>query len=323
MIITRTPLRISLVGGGTDMPAFYKRGFGAVVSFAINKYVYVTLNEKFDGQIRASYSRTENVRHVLELRHDIIRESLLSMDVNGVEVNTIADIPGQGTGLGSSSALSVGLVKALYKYSNGRGLVNPRGFADYAYHIERNLCVRSVGKQDHYASAYGNLHYFQFEPDEAVIAEMINLSEQERRELESRFVLLWTGRVRNNGDILKAQESNLHGERWDLARSMRDMAVSLRDDLRHKDFSKIGEYLDANWKIKRQLAQGISNTWIDDKYESAMNVGAEGGKLCGAGGGGFFLFYGKVGLAPDLEQATGLKHIPFEIDVEGSQVIYE
>lgn len=322
MIITRTPLRISLVGGGTDMPAFYKRSFGAVVSFAIDKYVYVALNEKFDGKTRVSYSRTENVQHPMELKHDIVRESLMSFDVKGVEVVSVADIPGNGTGLGSSSSLAVGLVKALYKYTDGKGLVNPRGFADYAYHVERNLCVYSVGKQDHYAAAYGGLHYYQFESDDSVLAELINLDENELLELENRFVLLWTGRSRSAGEILKRQEANMGTERARLAVGMRDLAIQMRDDLRKKEYTNIGAYMNANWKIKRQMAQGITNEWIEEKYRLAMDAGAEGGKLCGAGGGGFLLFYGPLGIGPDLEKATGLKHIPFKIDTEGSKVVY-
>jgi D-glycero-alpha-D-manno-heptose-7-phosphate kinase len=323
MIFTRTPLRISLVGGGTDLPAFYNRSFGAVVSMAINQYVYVAVNPKFDHQTRVSYSKTENVHHPLELKHDIIRESLLTFNVSGVEVATVADIPGTGTGLGSSSALAVGLSKALYKYSNGSGLVNPRGFADHAYFVEREQCLHPVGRQDHYASAFGNLHYFQFEPDDVVIAELLNLDDNQRLELENRLVLLWTGRSRNASDILMAQEENMNTERRKLAEGMRDLAVQLRDDLRTGNFANIGAFLHANWTIKRQLAANISNEWIDHIYELAMAAGAEGGKICGAGGGGFFLFYGKFGLAPILEKATGLKHIPFKIDTEGCQVIYE
>lgn len=322
MLITRTPLRISLVGGGTDLPAFYKRNFGSVVSFGIDQYVYVALNRKFDGRVRASYSFTENVAYPMELKHDIIRESLLSFDVKGVEVVTIADIPGNGTGLGSSSSLAVGLTKALYQYTNGKGLVHPRGIADYAYHIERNLCGKTVGKQDHYAAAYGNLHYYQFEADDSVIAELINLDANELLELENHFVLLWTGRSRMAEGLLKKQEANMGTERVRLAEGMRDLAIQMRDDLRRKDFSRLGDYLHANWEIKRQLAHGITNEWVDQKYRQAIEAGAEGGKLCGAGGAGFFLFYGPLGLAPKLEKATGLKRIPFKIDTEGCKVVY-
>lgn len=321
MIITRTPLRISLVGGGTDSPAFYRHAFGAVVSMAIDKYVYVSVNPKFGGGIRVSYSTTENVKSPLELKHDIIREELLNFNVSGVEVVTVADIPGTGTGLGSSSSLAVGLSNALYRYTNGHGLANPRGIADHAYFIEREQCLHSVGKQDHYAAAYGGLYYFQFEPDDAVLAEPLLLDK--RAELESRLVLLWTGRNRKAQDILAAQEANMNTDRYRLVLGMRDLAVQLRDDFRRGDLSNIGAYLHTNWMMKRQLAYGITNEWINMTYDRAIAAGAEGGKICGAGGGGFFVFWGPEGVAPALEKATGLKRVPFKIDTLGSQVIYE
>jgi len=321
MILTRTPLRISLVGGGTDLPGFYKRSFGAVISFAINKYVYVGVNKKFDDKVRVSYSRTENEKHAMDLRHDIIREALLSYGTNGIEVVTVADIPGSGTGLGSSSSLAVGLSKALHKYTNGQANRHPSVYAEHGYHIEREMCLHHVGKQDHYAAAYGGWHYFQFNADDTVSAEPIELNEDEKHELENRFVLLWTGRARNAKDILKEQEAGIETFSPTYHR-MRELAIEMRNELRAKDFSNIGAYMRDNWKLKKLLSSGISNPWIDEIYGKAIEAGAQGGKLCGAGGGGFFLFYGKLGLAQRLEKATGLKHIPFQIDTEGCRVLY-
>ncbi len=322
MILTRTPLRISLVGGGTDIPSFYKRGFGAVVSFAINKYIYVGVNKKFDGRTRVSYSKLEDVERVFDIQHDLIRESLLQFGVNqGVEISTVADIPGNGTGLGSSSALAVGLARALKKYTHGDQFKNPHELAKWAYEIERELCEQSVGKQDHFASAYGGIHYFQFE-EKRVIAELLSLGAGKKHELENHFTLLWTGKHRSANEILKEQEENMKKGRWQLASGMRDIAVMMRDDLRKNDFSNIGAYLDANWQIKRRMAKGISSEWIDSIYDKAMEAGAEGGKILGAGGGGFFLFYGKFGIGDDLEKATGLRKIDFKIEPEGSKVIY-
>lgn len=323
MILTRTPLRISLVGGGTDMPAFYKKGFGAVVSMAIDKYIYVGINSKFDHKTRISYSKTETVYHPMELKHDIFRESLLAYNASGIEAVSVADIPGTGTGLGSSSSLAVGLVRGLQKYNGESTSEHPHSYAERAYDIERNQCLHHVGKQDHYIAAYGNLHYFQFNPDGGVVAELLDLTDNERLELENRLVLLWSGRSRSATDILKAQEANMETERRNLAEGLRDMAVNLRDELRRKDFSNIGSYMDAGWKIKRQMAGGVTNEWIDAVYEKAVAAGAEGGKICGAGGGGFFVFYGKLGLAPALEKSTGLKHVPFKIDTKGCEVVYE
>ena len=322
MIITRTPLRISLVGGGTDLPSFYKKSFGAVVSFAIDKYIFIGLNKKFDGNTRVSYSKTELVDDPNDLEHEIIRESLMDFGLKGVEIVSVADIPGSGTGLGSSSSLTVGLLRALQKYTGKKKFSNPHELANYAYIIERLLCSKSVGRQDHLAAAYGNIHYFQFERNK-VTAELLLLNDGEKHELEDRLTLLWTGKSHNADVILKAQEENMKFGRWMAASRMRDIAVMMRDKLRNKDFSNIGTYMDMNWQIKRRLADGISNEWIDGIYEKAMNAGAEGGKILGAGGGGFFLFFGKVNLSSILEEATGLRHIPFKIDTEGSKVIYE
>ena len=321
MILTRTPLRISLVGGGTDLPSFYKRSFGAVVSFAIDKYIYVVLNNKFDGKTRVSYSKTENVTHPSVLKHDIVRESLLDFDVHSIEVVTIADIPGNGTGLGSSSSLTVGLLRALQKYTGEKRFANPHELANYAYDVERELCGKFCGRQDHFPAAYGNLHYFQFEQNR-VTAELLTLNDTERHELENRFTLLWTGRSRRGDNILKVQEENIKMGRWQLASGMRDIAVMMKDDLRKKDLYNIGAYMDANWQLKRRMADGIADEWIDDIYDKAIKAGAEGGKILGAGGGGFFLFFGRVNLGSELEKATGLKRIPFKIDTEGSKVIY-
>jgi D-glycero-alpha-D-manno-heptose-7-phosphate kinase len=321
MILTRTPLRISLVGGGTDMEPFYRRSDGAVVSFAINKYIYVGINKKFDDLIRLSYSETEISDATYNLRHDIVREALKFFEVyKGVEVVTVADIPGSGTGLGSSSTLTVGLIRALQKYTGNKVVIHPHELAELAYHIEEYLCDKSVGKQDHFAAAYGGLHYYQFEKKK-VVAELLNLNENELRELQNRFTLLWTGRTRSAKKILRHQERNLDRGRYQLATGMRDLAVMLRDDLRKHDISNIGAYMDANWQIKRRMANGITDEWIDKVYDRAMEAGAEGGKICGAGGGGFFLFYGKHGIGPDLEEATGLRRIDFEIEREGSKVI--
>ncbi|MBW1672999.1 MAG: kinase [Deltaproteobacteria bacterium] len=305
------------------MEPFFRRADGAVVSFAINKYIYVGVNKKFDDLIRLSYSETEISDGIWNLKHDIVRESLKYFEVfNGIEVVTMADIPGSGTGLGSSSTLTVGLIRALQKYTGKKRFFNPHELAEMAYKIEEYLCKKAVGKQDHFAAAYGGLHYYQFEKDK-VIAELLDLNSKELKELQSRFTLLWTGRTRSATKILQRQERNLDKGRFQLASGMRDIAVMMRDDLRKKDISNIGAYMDANWQIKRRMANGISNDWIDDIYDRAIEAGAEGGKICGAGGGGFFLFYGKLGIGPDLEKATGLKQIDFKIEKEGSKVIYE
>lgn len=323
MILVRTPLRISLVGGGTDLPAFYQRaGYGAVVSFAINQYVYVAINPKFDGTVRVSYSETENVATPYDLKHDIIREALLVYGIDGVEVVTIADIPGKGTGLGSSSSLAVGLANGLGKYK-GHAL-GPYYSANRGYLIESDLCKHPVGKQDHFAAAYGDLHYFQFKGKGDVEAKLLLLTDNERKEFSRRFILLWTGKTRSANDILAKQAENFGDtEHMRAGMNMRDTADALRDDLVNHNFGRIGDYLNFGWKMKKTLARGITDSWLDAIYEAGMGAGALGGKLCGAGGGGFFLFYAEPDKADAIVEATGLKRIPFEIDTNGSEVVYE
>ena len=323
MIIVRTPLRISLVGGGTDMPAFYQRaGFGAVVSFAINKYVYVTINPHFGGGVRVSYSETENVARPEDLKHDLIREALLMYGVDDVEVVTVADIPGNGTGLGSSSSLSVGLMTGLRRYTGEKDY--PGVDARQAYLLESDFCKHPVGKQDHWAAAYGGLHYWQFNTDGEVNNRLLVLTANERLEIERRFILLWTGKTRSANDILTAQSEGFSDiDHMRAGMNMRDTAVALRDDLINHNFGRIGDYLNFGWKMKKTLARGISDSSLDAIYDAGMDAGALGGKLCGAGGGGFFLFYAPPERADAIVEATGLKRMLFGIDTKGSEVVYE
>lgn len=325
MIITRTPLRVSLAGGGTDMPGFFTRQYGAVVSFAINKYVYVSVNPKFDGRVRVSYSKTEDVVHRSELKHDIAREMLTYFDENGLEITSVSDIPGSGTGLGSSSAFAVGLGMALRAQKGWALNQHPSVYAQLAYEIERDWCKHPVGKQDHYASAYGNLHYYKFVEDDTVTAELLRLDENKIHWLEETLMLFYTGRSRSADMILKDQEENLaKGEgAWIAGVGLRDMADRLRAELRQGIIENIGEYLNDAWRLKKRLSGGISMSYIDAIYEKAVAAGAIGGKICGAGGGGFMLFAVPQGRQLDVEKAlTGLTRMPFKIEREGSCVVY-
>lgn len=288
MIITRTPMRISLVGGGTDIPEFYKREFGAVVSFAIDKYIYVAVNRKFDGRTRVSYSQTENVDDPAELRHELVRETLAHFDLKGLEITSVSDIPGEGSGLGSSSAFTVGLCKALVKYMDGRINVHPSMFADVAYGIERSRCGKFVGKQDHYAAAYGGVHYFQFNPDESVHAELLPLKSDKKFFLERDLMLFWTGQTRSAAPILEDQSARMeHTEGVFMAANfLRDLALRMLDDFRVGDISHVGRMLHEGWKLKQAFAKDVTDTVMGMIYARAMEAGAIGGKLCGAGGGG-------------------------------------
>lgn len=316
MIITRTPLRISLAGGGSDMPEFYKDHIGTVVSFAINKYVYVSVNKKFDGRVRVSYSKTEDALYAADLDHDLARETLKAFNIkNGYEITSVSDIPGQGSGLGSSSSFTVGLIKAL-----SAEILSPSALAERAFYVERNMCGHPVGKQDQYAAAFGGFHYFRFSGKE-VFASRISKT-WNPLSIEENLLLLWTGKTRSANEILKNQSVKTL-ENPGLARSMADLAERLHLSTA-LPFSPgyIGEILNHAWQIKRKMAVGVTTFEVDDLYKKAMKAGAYGGKLCGAGGGGFMLFVAPPHLHERISRATGLHPVPFKISQTGSEVIY-
>jgi len=324
MIITRTPLRISLCGGGTDLPEFYLRHGGAVVSFAIDKFIYVMVNKKFDGGIRVSYSITENVDEPDQLKHDIVRNALKEFEATGIEVVSVADIPGGGSGLGSSSSFAVGLTLALTRYNELSTNRHPSTFAETAYHIERELCGHPVGKQDHYAAAYGGLRFIEFNQDDTVSVQPIRMKEVVRNVMESKMLLFWLGKTRHADGILKKQANALDNGSTDYyAQKIKAGAIYLFADLDRNCIDRIGYNLDHNWQLKKELANGITNKVIDKHYSKAIEAGAIGGKLCGAGGSGFLLFYAEHKYHLDIEKALGLRRVPFQICDEGSQVIYE
>lgn len=319
MLTTRTPLRISLVGGGTDMPSFYKKHTGAVISFTINKYVYVSINKKFDGKLRVSYSKTENVDSVDDLQHELVRESLKLFNIkSGLEITSISDIPGSGTGLGSSSAFTVGLLKAL---GTTNGTVT---LAERAFTVEADKCSHPVGKQDHYSAAFGGLNYFVFGKNK-VEHNPIMPSIKMVQELQSHSLLLWTGITRDANEILKNQNKTfLDGGNIEIGKQLSrladDLYVEMSDGI---EMERIGEYLQKAWQLKKFLAQSITNSKVDAWYEKAIWKGAYGGKLLGAGGGGFMYFLAHPKLHDSIVEETGLRKVEFKLDYEGSQVIYE
>ncbi len=323
VIITRTPLRISLAGGGSDFPAFSRREAGAVVSTAINKYIYVTVNKKFDSKIRASYSITEIVDRVEDLRHELIREALLLTGIaGGIEITSISDIPSEGTGLGSSSAYTVGVLHALHAFA-GR-YVGAKRLAEEACLIELDRLRRPIGKQDQYIAAYGGFQFIRFEED-AVSVEPILSGGEFREALQAHLLLLYTGLTRDAAAILTEQKRNLEGGAGTLddAVRLRDLALDLQTALLRRRLAEVGEILDAGWTIKRRLASGVSTPAIDEWYERARAAGAIGGKLLGAGGGGFLLLF-----APPRDHATvlaklpDLRPVPFQFEPYGSRIIY-
>jgi D-glycero-alpha-D-manno-heptose-7-phosphate kinase len=323
VIITRTPLRISFAGGGSDFPAVYRRDFGAVVATAINKYMYITVNPKFDKKIRASYSITEMVDRVDDLKHDLIREALRMTGITGgIEITSISDIPSRGTGLGSSSTYTVGLLHALHAYV-GRH-VGAKRLAEEACEIELERLGRPIGRQDQYIAAYGGLQFMRFEPD-GVLVEPLLPGGDFRRDLEAHLLLLYTGMTRRAESILAEQARNLeNGETaLDGALRLRDLALDLRAAILDRRLEAVGEILDAGWQIKRGLASGISNPQIDEWYGRARSAGAIGGKLVGAGGGGFLLVFAPPRAhAGIVECLPELRPVPIHLEPFGSRIIY-
>ena len=324
MIITRTPLRISFAGGGSDLPAFYENEPGAVVSTAIDKYIYITVNPKFDHKIRASYSVTEIVDSADYLKHELIREALHMLQIKqGIEITSISDIPSDGTGLGSSSSYTVGLLNALYAY---RGhMAGAERLGREACHIELDRCGKPIGKQDQYIAAYGGLQYIRFNPDGTVFTDPIICEPKARQRLQDSMLLLYTGMTRKANDILAEQSHNTRteGDKRVLLRRMVQLAADLHEALSRGEVDCMGEILHAGWLEKRKLASGISNAQIDTWYERARAAGAIGGKILGAGGGGFLLCYAVPERHADIcHVLPELRPIPFHFCPQGSRVIF-
>jgi D-glycero-alpha-D-manno-heptose-7-phosphate kinase len=322
MIITQTPLRVSFAGGGTDLPSFYRRFGGAVVSTAIDKFVYINVNQKFDERIRVSYSKTEEVDSVEQINHKIVRAALTSMSLRGgLEITSIADVPSSGTGLGSSSSFTVGLLLALNAFVSR--YVSPGELAAEACRVELDLCGEKIGKQDQYAAAYGGLNFIRFEPDETVIVEPILCSGEDLERLESHLVTFYTGKTRPASSILVEQSdrSESHAGTQNLLRRMTELAYLLRQELSSGNIDALGPILDEGWDLKREMHQNISDSGIDDWYRAARAAGASGGKLMGAGGGGFLMFFAPPQRHDAIERALGLRRFEIGLERGGSRVL--
>lgn len=321
MIISRTPLRVSFAGGGSDLSAYYRHKSGAVTSTAINKYVYITVNKRFDDEIRVGYSRTEIVDSVDEIQHDIVREAMKLAGIeNGIEITSIADIPSKGTGLGSSSSFTVGLLNALYAF---RGeLKSAEALARQACLIEIDKIGEPIGKQDQYIAAFGGLKHIRFNPDETVFVDPIICREGVKEKLQESLMLFYTGLTRKANTILEEQKSNTK-ERLHVLDEMVGLAEGLRESLSAGDITGFGELLHRGWVLKKQLASNISNKEIDGMYERARKAGAVGGKILGAGAGGFLLLYCEGKKQAKVKAAlSGLKYTPFSFEPQGSKIIY-
>lgn len=322
MIITRTPLRISFTGGGSDLPAFFQEEPGCVVSTTIDKYVYLSVNPKYDGDVRVSYGHTtEYVARARDVQHPLVREALRCLDIQkGIEIVSVADIPA-GTGLGSSSSFTVGLLAALAAYQQTFRTAD--SLARGAYQIERVHCRQAIGKQDQYAAAFGGLCCYTFHADERVDVEALALPTECRAALASHLLLLDTGLRHEASAILAEQDTVMRDSRKRAdVRALANLARVFRDALLMGDLLECGRILDAAWRLKRNVARGITSVAIDDWYTQALRAGAWGGKLCGAGGGGFLLLIAPPERHKAIRQAAGLRQVPIRLVDHGVQVIY-
>ncbi|MHB8972904.1 MAG: GHMP family kinase ATP-binding protein [Pirellulaceae bacterium] len=323
MIISRTPMRASLVGGGSDLAVYYSRGCGAVISTAIDKYIYITVNKKFDDLLRISYSETEMVATVDEVKHNIIREALKLVGIErGVEVVYMGDIPlgSAGIGLGSSSSLAVGVLNALYAYVGSH--VSAERLAREACHIEIDILGQPIGKQDQYAAAYGGFNYIRFNADESVFIDPIICHRKTKNTLNSKLMLFYTGVTRQSSSVLLEQKESIDANCAYLDELV-ELTETTRECILNNDLRCVGEVLHQGWEKKKKLATKISNTAIDHFYARARQAGAIGGKLLGAGGGGFLLLYCDEENQPAVRHAlTELKETPFHLEPQGSKIIY-
>jgi D-glycero-alpha-D-manno-heptose-7-phosphate kinase len=321
MIISQTPLRIGLLGGGTDLPAYYREHGGRVLNCALDKYVYVIVKQRFDDDIYVNYSKKEIVSRVDELEHELVREAMhMAGVVSGVEITTLADIPsGGGSGLGSSSAVTVGLLQALFAYQGRQ--VSAEELAERACTIEIERCRKPIGKQDQYIAAFGGIRDIRFGPGDEVVAQELGISAAERRALQQQIMLFYTGVTRSADSILTEQRANIESTRPQLD-LLRDLAGLAADRLRSGDVDAIGPAMRESWEAKRKLASGVSNDQIDVAVMRALDAGATGAKLTGAGGGGFLLV-----ICPSehqravRESLSGMRELPVSLDRFGSRIV--
>jgi len=309
------------VGGGTDLKSFYHQEDGMVLSTAIDKYVYVIVKERFDDKIYINYSVKEIVDDVSQIKHQLVREAMKKVGVEkGVEITTLADIPSEGSGLGSSSTVTVGLLNALYNYAGKQ--VTLEQIAREACEIEIDICGKPIGKQDQYAAAYGGLNTIKFHSDESVSVDKVNLLNKDLILLGSRLLLFFTNKTRKADAILKKQKEKT-GDNRAVLRKMKNFVPKLESALGRSKFPMLGKLLHENWLLKKSLVGSISNPEIDEMYNKAMDVGALGGKICGAGGGGFLLMYVPKAKQDKVREALNdYRDLHFMLDSFGSRIIF-
>lgn len=321
VIITQTPYRVSFAGGGTDLPAYYEHDFGAVLSVTVNHHMYVTVSPRFEVSTRVAYTKVDVAHNIDDIDHTIAREALRMTELGKhIEITTVGDVPA-GTGMGSSSSLAVGLLNALYAYK-GR-VTSPQKLAEEACKIEIDILGNPIGRQDQYAAAFGGVNYMRFNADHTVDVEPVPMNPEFIDTLEKHVLLLYTDQQRDANKILK-QQSDGSASKMDVLNAMRDLADEMRVSIGGgKGIEHFAALLHQGWELKRSLGFGITNAGVDEWYEKARKIGAWGGKLLGAGGGGFLLLVAPPEIHDKIRDAVGNpREIGFEIDRRGSRVIY-
>lgn len=321
MLITQTPYRVSFVGGGTDLPAFYEQEYGAVFSLAVQKHMYVTLSRRFEASTRVAYSRTEIAEQVEDIQHTIVRECLKLTELGRhLEITTIGDVPA-GTGMGSSSTLTVGLLHALHAYKGE--IINRHQMAEQACKIEIDVLRSPIGKQDQYAAAFGGINYIRFNPTGTVDVEPVPCRAETIEELERGMLLMYTNTKRDANVILQKQSDGTR-DKFTVLKEMRDLAEPMRQAFAGKgNLDEFARLLHHGWELKRSLGFGISDERIDRWYEAARKCGARAGKLLGAGGGGFLLLFAPPETHNKIREALDHpRELTFKVDRLGSRIIF-
>lgn len=321
MIITRAPFRVSFCGGGSDLPSFYEKHGGCVLSTTIKKYMYLTIHNYFEkDQIVLKYSKTEIVHEFSEIQHRIFRQCLTDFQLKGVEISSMADIP-SGTGLGSSSTFTVALLHLLHTYKGE--YISKYKLAKDACQVEIEKLGDPIGKQDQFAAAFGGLKFYEFMPNGFVNVEPVIMAPDSYRRLERNLLMFYLGGTHSASAILTEQSRNIAlAEKAAAQRQMCSITRTLKEELQKNNVDQMGGLLHENWMLKRAMASGVSNPFIDEVYNTARKAGASGGKLLGAGGAGFLLFY-----VPEERQASvrkalsDLREMDFEMDNSGSSIV--
>ena len=327
MIISRSPVRITLGGGGTDLPSYYEKFGGALIAAAIDKYTLVTAHSRFDDHIKLNYSKTEMVENIIDIKHNIFRESLKLLKIKkGIELTSLSDMP-SSSGLGTSGSFTIALLNAIHTYK--KEFVSQKKLAEEACHIELDVLKEPIGKQDQYIAAFGGITYFEFDKKGKVKVKPLKISAEAIDELHGNIMLFYTGITRSASKILKTQDQKSKKNEGKIIQTLhliKKIGLETKKAFEKGDIDKLGYYLNEHWNIKKQLSKNISTSYIDKCYEHAKKHGALGGKIMGAGGGGFFMFYHNGNVSKKTKfikemDKKGLKVMRYNFDFEGSKII--